>query len=81
MDRKKSVAPDSQDDATEADLCSVAEGDQTVPSSDFESGVSEDAIRTAAYALYETRNGIDGSAEDDWLQAEARLMQIGGPGV
>lgn len=81
MAGNKSIVLDSQDETTESDLCPVVNGEQIVTSSAFESGSSEDAIRSAAYALYETRNGIDGSAEDDWLRAEAQLMQIGSSGV
>ncbi len=34
----------------------------------------EDAIRRRAYEIYEQRQGMNGSAEDDWLQAEAEIL-------
>ena len=37
-------------------------------------GVSEDAIRTHAYELYERRGRSQGHAVEDWLTAEAHLM-------
>jgi hypothetical protein len=60
---------DSQESTTEADLCPPLEDSR------------EDAIRRGAYALYEARNGVAGSEEDDWLQAEALLLQIANHGV
>lgn len=36
----------------------------------------EDAVRAAAYARYEARRGENGSALDDWLQAEAQIGQM-----
>ncbi len=35
--------------------------------------LSEDLIRARAYALYEARNGENGSAQDDWMQAQSAL--------
>lgn len=35
----------------------------------------EDRIRQGAFALYQARHGEDGSAEEDWLQAERALDQ------
>jgi Protein of unknown function (DUF2934) len=36
----------------------------------------EDAVRRRAYEIYEERAGIgmEGSAQDDWLQAEAEIL-------
>lgn len=78
MAKRKSVVLDSKDEKAEADLCREVEGEQCFSLSEAESeSISrEDAIRSAAYALYEKRNGIGGSAEQDWLQAEAQLAQI-----
>jgi hypothetical protein len=33
----------------------------------------EAAIRARAYELYEKRGRLDGSAQDDWLQAESEV--------
>ena len=54
-------------------LDQLVQNKQTQPPS---TTVSEEAIRHAAYELYEARHGENGSAEDDWLQAEARIMQL-----
>lgn len=81
MAKNKPIVLDSQDNATEADLCPVDEGEQTVSLSESATELREDAIRSAAYALYEARKGVGGSEEDDWLQAEARIAQIASPGV
>ncbi len=35
----------------------------------------EQAIRQAAYALYEARGHLEGNALDDWLQAEAMVCR------
>lgn len=35
----------------------------------------EQAIRQAAYALYEARGHLDGNALEDWLQAEAMICR------
>jgi len=37
----------------------------------------EDEIRRRAYELYEKRQGMNGSAEEDWLQAEAQILSPG----
>ena len=36
----------------------------------------EDAVRRRAYEIYQERagSGIENSAEDDWLQAEAEIL-------
>ena len=34
----------------------------------------EDAIRRRAYEIYEERQRLNRSAEDDWLQAEAEVL-------
>jgi hypothetical protein len=81
MAKSKPVVLGTQDNATEADLCPAVEEDQAVSAIESDSGSREDAIRSAAYALYEKRNGLCGSAEEDWLQAEARIAQIASPGV
>ena len=36
---------------------------------------SHDDIARLAYALWEERGGGEGSAEQDWLEAESRLQQ------
>jgi hypothetical protein len=41
--------------------------------------VSESEIAQRAYEIYQRRGGQDGSALDDWLQAEAELTE--GPPV
>lgn len=81
MAKGKPTVLDSKDNATEADLCPVVEEDQAYTASESDSGLREEVIRSAAYALYETRNGMGGSAEEDWLQAEAQIAQITSPGV
>lgn len=35
----------------------------------------QQAIRQAAYALYEARGHLDGNALEDWLQAEAMVCR------
>ena len=35
----------------------------------------EDQIRHRAYQLYEQRGSVDGSALDDWFQAEAEILR------
>jgi len=37
--------------------------------------LTEDEIRQRAHAIYLRRNGREGSALEDWLQAEAELRQ------
>jgi len=72
---------DSQESATEADLCALLEDSPTgLPGESFLES-REDAIRRGAYALYEARKGVGGSVEEDWLQAEALLLQIANHGV
>ncbi len=36
----------------------------------------EEAVRRRAYEIYEQRagSGMEGNAEDDWLQAEAEIL-------
>ena len=36
----------------------------------------EEQIRRRAYELYEQRGRVDGYALDDWLQAEAEVLDI-----
>jgi len=38
------------------------------------SDLVERKIRLRAYELYESRRGASGSAEQDWLQAEAEVL-------
>jgi hypothetical protein len=47
------------------------------------SSVTEETIRERAYELYEQRGRQDGHAVEDWLAAEAELMNIKskGPGT
>jgi len=40
-----------------------------------ESAPVEERIRKRAYEIYAQRGGQDGSAVDDWLQAEAEIGQ------
>ena len=37
--------------------------------------LSHDEITTLAYALWEARGGVEGFAEQDWLEAERRLRE------
>jgi hypothetical protein len=39
-------------------------------------GELEDEIRRRAYELYEKRQGVNGSPEEDWLQAEAQVLSV-----
>ena len=39
----------------------------------------DQAIREAAYALFEARGGEPGHELDDWLQAEAQMQQMASP--
>ena len=34
----------------------------------------QDSIRRRAYELYEQRQGMNGSPEEDWLLAEAQIL-------
>jgi Protein of unknown function (DUF2934) len=45
------------------------------------SPVTEEAIRERAYELYQQRGLQDGQATEDWLAAEAELMNIKGKGA
>ena len=45
------------------------------------SPVTEEAIRERAYELYQQRGRQDGQAIEDWLAAEAELMNIKGNGA
>jgi len=36
----------------------------------------EQQIRQRAYEIYEQRGSQDGSPEQDWLQAEAEILQV-----
>jgi hypothetical protein len=45
------------------------------------SSMTEEAIRERAYELYEQRGRRDGHAVEDWLAAEAELMNIKGKGA
>jgi len=38
-------------------------------------GPSQDEIKRRAYQIFLERGGIDGHAEEDWLQAEYELRQ------
>lgn len=38
----------------------------------------EQAIREAAYACFEARGCVPGHELDDWLQAEAQVLQANG---
>lgn len=48
----------------------------TAPSEPAASSVTEEAIRERAYELYEQRRREDGHAVEDWLAAEAELMNV-----
>ena len=80
MARKKPVVHESQQDAADADPCRQRDGQPAQAQGESDSASREEAIRLVAYALYEARNGADGSAEDDWLAAEARIAQIASAG-
>jgi outer membrane protein TolC len=41
----------------------------------------EERIRRRAYELYEQRDGVDGFALDDWLQAEREILGARKPKV
>ena len=41
----------------------------------------EERIRRRAYELYVRRGSVDGFALDDWLQAEAEILQAQKPKV
>ncbi len=41
----------------------------------------EERIRRRAFELYERRGRVDGFALDDWLQAEAEILQTQKPKV
>jgi Protein of unknown function (DUF2934) len=45
------------------------------------SHVTEENIRERAYELYQQRGRQDGQAIEDWLAAEAQLMNIKGKGT
>lgn len=79
--KNKPIVVDPQESATEADLCSMVVGAQSVSQGGSETELREDAIRSVAYALYEARKGVGGSEEDDWLKAEAQIAQIASSGV
>lgn len=81
MAKNKHVVSAPKESVTEADLCPEVEGERTVPLGESETVLREDAIRSAAYALYEARKGVGGSEEDDWLQAEAQIAQVASSGV
>jgi hypothetical protein len=81
MAKNRSIVLDSKRSATEADPGPAVEGGQTNLLSESEPGARGDAVRNAAYALYEARQGIGGSEEDDWLQAESQIAQIASSGV
>jgi|GEM_PF-2275334 len=59
------TAPDSDESAQETG----------VPAAPFD---REQAIREAAYACYEARGGEPGYELDDWLTAEAQVLQENG---
>ena len=46
----------------------------STPRPSTQSPSQEEKIRLRAYQLYEKRGGQNGSAQDDWLQAEAELL-------
>jgi len=39
-------------------------------------GDLEEKIRRRAYELYQQRGRVDGHALDDWLQAQAEILEI-----
>ena len=45
---------------------------------DSASTFSEDAIRTRAYQIYESRGSIHNRADEDWGQAQSELMELVG---
>lgn len=78
MARKHSTHVPAKGHTTETE----AEIDRDVGSSSVDPvsvpsmGSRDDAVRAAAYARYEARRGENGSALDDWLQAEAQIGQM-----
>jgi hypothetical protein len=62
----------------ESDTPAQALGEVDCPSPATQncSTASQETIRKVAYELYEARHGENGSAQDDWLQAEARIAQM-----
>ena len=48
--------------------------DSDQPTAEFE---LQEQIRQRAYELYQQRGEQDGFAEQDWLQAEAEIMNTG----
>lgn len=81
MARKKPVFLESQQSAGDVDPGRQFDGRPSQKQSESVPASKEDAIRRTAYAIYEERNGADGSAEDDWLAAEARIARIASAGV
>lgn len=81
MSKNKLINIDSEEGLTKADLCPEDEGDQSDLPSASATELRENAIRRAAYARYEARQGAGGSEVDDWLQAEAQICQIASPGI
>jgi len=57
-------------------IASIKKSAQTEPVREAESFEGlEDAIRQRAYELFEQRGRGEGSEEEDWLQAEAEVME------
>ena len=81
MTVNRSVVTKSQAGSSTAGATSTSEGVQSVSSGESEPGMRGDAVRNAAYALYEARNGVGGSEDEDWLQAEAQIAQVASSGV
>ena len=51
---------------------------QAILNRDSASTFSEDAIRTRAYQIYESRGSIHNRADEDWSQAQTELMELVG---
>ena len=51
---------------------------QAILNKDSASTFSEDAIRTRAYQIYESRGSIHNRAEEDWSQAQSELTDLVG---
>lgn len=73
MARNKGAKTMSQ----KAQTVTTRDGSHDTPNdSDAFAEPTQEAIRARAYAIYEERDGADGSAADDWAQAEQELKAL-----
>jgi len=62
------------------ELQTEAPAEQQADGSPYASGDTQSRIQQRAYELWQQRGGGDGSADQDWLQAEAEVNSaIGAP--